>query len=273
MTATTQEFAPAKINLTLHVTGQRSDGYHLLDSLVVFADVGDGLAAQLGGPSLSVTGPFAQGVPTGPENSILKAAALIGIDGQFHLTKNLPHPAGIGGGSADAAAAVRALCHLTGQPLPPPQALLPLGADMPVCLSPRPQRMTSIGEDVTPVEALHPMWVVLVNPGVHTPTGPIFNALATKNNPPMGPVPHFASLHDQLAWLREQRNDLEPPARTLCPEIAEVLAAITATDAGLARMSGSGATCFGLYPSEDAANTAAAQLSRSNWWTRAAKVL
>lgn len=273
MTATTQEFAPAKINLTLHVTGQRSDGYHLLDSLVVFADVGDGLAAQLGASSLSVTGPFARGVPTGPENSILMAAALLGIEGQFHLTKNLPHPAGIGGGSADAAAAVRALCHLKGQPLPAPQALLPLGADMPVCLSSRPQRMTSIGEDVAPVEALHPMWVVLVNPGVPTPTGPIFNALPSKNNPPMGPVPRFTSLHDQLSWLGQQRNDLEPPARTLCPEIAEVLSAITATDAGLARMSGSGATCFGLYTSEAAANKAVAQLGRPDWWIRAAKVL
>lgn len=273
MTITTQEFAPAKINLTLHVTGQRSDGYHMLDSLVVFADVGDALQVQLGAPSLCVVGPFAQGVPTGPENSILKAAQLLGIEGKFQLTKNLPHPAGIGGGSADAAAAVRALCRLTGKPLPAPASLLPLGADMPVCLSSCPQRMTSIGEDVAPVAPLHPMWVVLVNPGIPTATGPIFNALPTKDNLPMGPLPRFASIDDQLAWLREQRNDLQSPAQTLCPVIDEVLGAITATDAGLVRMSGSGATCFGLYSSETAANTAAARLRRPNWWTRAAKLL
>jgi len=270
---TTHEFAPAKINLSLHVTGQRSDGYHLLDSLVVFADVGDVLEVRLGAPTLTVTGPFAAGVPTGPENSILSAATLVGVEGSFRLTKNLPHPAGIGGGSADAAAAVRALCRLAARPLPAPQALLPLGADMPVCLSSKPQHMSGIGEQVGAIAPLHPMWIVLVNPGVPTPTGPIFNALATKNNLPMRPIPRFETLADQLAWLGAQRNDLEPPARALCPEIGQVLEAIAATGAGLARMSGSGATCFGLYPSEAGATTAAAKLGRSDWWVRAVQVL
>lgn len=267
------EFAPAKVNLTLHVTGQRDDGYHLLDSLVVFANAGDVLELREGAAMLEITGPFAPGVPTGRENTILKAAELLGLEAAFSLTKNLPHPAGIGGGSADAAAAVRGLCGMAGRDLPAAQDLLPLGADMPVCLCNTPQRMTGVGEHVEPVKSLQPMWLVLVNPGVPTPTGPIFHALETKTNPAMGEVPDFPSLGAQVAWLRSQRNDLQLPAIDLCPEVDEALIALEASGALLARMSGSGATCFGIFASQAAADRAAKAINRPDWWVVAAEVL
>lgn len=270
---TVTEFAPAKVNLTLHVTGQRDDGYHLLDSLVVFANVGDALELRPGAGSLAVTGPFAAGVPTGPENAVLKAADLMGLEAAFSLTKTLPHPAGIGGGSADAAAAVRGLCRLFDRPLPAASDLLPLGADMPVCLSGKPQRMTGVGEQLEDVTTLVPMWLVLVNPGVPTPTGPVFKALETKDNPPMGAVPEFPSLGAQVAWLRGMRNDLQTPAIELCPEVDEAMIALEGAGALLARMSGSGATCFGIFASKKAADSAAKVISRPGWWVAAANVI
>ena len=256
-------FAPAKINLTLHVTGQRADGYHLLDSFVVFADLGDHLALTPGPDlSLNVTGPFAKGVPTDDRNLVWRAAVLAGWTGDIHLDKHLPHGGGIGGGSSDAAATLRALGA--------PQDASTLGADVPVCLAAKATRMSGIGEDLTSVTQA-PQWAaVLVNPGVHVPTPRVFQALQNKTQAPMTDPPTGGGSDDQwLAWLRQQRNDLETPAIALCPVIQQVKEALSACPgAALVRMSGSGSTCFALFDSHALAATAAARLTQAhpNWW-------
>lgn len=271
------ERAPAKINLALHVTGLRADGYHLLDSLVVFADCGDVLrfepAQRL---TLEVTGPMAAGVPTGAANLILRAARLFGPDkgARITLEKHLPHAAGIGGGSADAAAALRGLSRLWGLPLPAPEALLSLGADVPVCLSPAPQIMSGIGERLTPAPALPACHAVLVNPRVAVPTGPVFAGLARKENAPLE-APDWQGFTGFVTWLARQRNDLEPPARAFAPAIGQALDALTGEDVPLARMSGSGATCFGLCETQAQADAAAGRIAAQNpgWWVRSAPIL
>lgn len=256
-------FAPAKVNLTLHVTGQRADGYHLLDSLVVFADVGDRLFInEDAAPGLSVTGPMAAGVPTDASNLVLRAVALLGAsDVAITLEKHLPAAAGIGGGSSDAAATLRLLSEAVDAPLPPDNGLS-LGADVPVCLYARACRMGGIGEAISPVPDLPPVPMVLINPRVSVPTGPVFQGLASKTNPAMPkPLPRWPDVPALAAWLAMQRNDLEPPARALEPAIDTCLGALQATDKCLlARMSGSGATCFGVYPDEPAAKAAARAL-------------
>ncbi|WP_264210995.1 4-(cytidine 5'-diphospho)-2-C-methyl-D-erythritol kinase [Leisingera thetidis] len=264
-------FAPAKINLTLHVTGRRADGYHLLDSLVVFADAGDRLQLDPGsGLALEVSGLFAEGVPADHRNLVWKAAAGAGWTGRIRLSKQLPHGAGIGGGSSDAAAVLRAAA---GQGSRIPDALpLSLGADVPVCMAARASRMQGIGEQVTPAE-LPPLHALLVNPGAHVPTGPVFSALASRASPPMPQdIPPFASAEDCAAWLKEQRNDLEAPALALAPVIDRTLADLRSSrGALLARMSGSGATCFALYPTKKAAHMAAYEISAEHpdWWCSA----
>ncbi len=266
-----EQRAPAKINLALHVTGQRDDGYHLLDSLVVFArDIGDTLSMEPAGElSLSVSGPLAEGVPVGPENLILRAAALYGPSrgARITLDKHLPHAAGIGGGSADAAATLRGLSQLWGLDLPPVVDCLRLGADVPVCLSTAPQRMRGIGEDLSPVPPLPALFAVLINPRVEVPTGPVFGALDRKDNAPMD-TPAWSDTASFLAWLSRQRNDLEQPARVLVPAVDEVIDTLTSVGAALARMSGSGATCFGLFGTRAAAHDAAEVIAAQHpdWW-------
>lgn len=266
-------FAPAKINLTLHVTGQRDDGYHLLDSLVVFAGVGDTVSAAAAEYlCLSVTGQHAAGVPTDMSNLVLKAAALFsGRPASLTLDKNLPTASGIGGGSADAAAALRVLADLYNCDMPPASAILTLGADVPVCLAGKPARMTGIGESLTPVALLPDFWLVLVNPGLAVSTPTIFRALRSRCNPPMPAVlPRFDGLRDFVDWLAGQRNDLQPAAETVQPAITDVLRVIAATDGCLlTRMSGSGATCFGVFGDAASAANAAAQIAaiRPAWWT------
>lgn len=262
--------APAKINLTLHVTGRRPDGYHLLDSLVVFADLGDVLrVAPAETVSLRVTGPMADGVPTGPENLVLRAAELMGVAAEIELEKHLPAAAGIGGGSSDAAATLRALAELTGRPLPAEAARL--GADVPVCLAARPARMRGIGEQVSPVSGVPDLAAVLVNPGAAVSTPEVFARLERREDPPMpDPLPRWETAAELVRWLVAQRNDLEAAARAVAPEIGTALAALAAMPGcGLARMSGSGATCFGLFPDRAAAGAAAAALARPGWWVRA----
>jgi 4-diphosphocytidyl-2-C-methyl-D-erythritol kinase len=263
-------FAPAKINLALHVTGRRDDGYHLLDSLVCFADLGDHLrAAPAGALSLRVAGPMAEGVPTDAGNLVLRAARALGVTGAaLELEKHLPAAAGIGGGSSDAAAALRVLAAMTGRPLPA-DAGLSLGADVPVCLSPRPARMRGIGERLDRL-ALPALPAVLVNPGFALPTPAIFKALARRENPPMPELPEFPDAAALTDWLQHQRNDLEPAALAVDARVGGVLAALRDTPARLVRMSGSGATCFGLYDSEGAAEAAANTLcaARPGWWVR-----
>lgn len=275
MTAVHVALAPAKINLTLHVTGQRDDGYHLLDSLVVFADLGDRLVMRrAAAPSLSVTGPMAARVPLGADNLVLRATARMGVDLEIGLEKHLPSAAGIGGGSSDAAAVLRGAVALVPGLALPADAGLSLGADVPVCLMARAARMRGIGEDVAQVDGLPELHGVLVNPGVAVSTAVIFRSLARKDNAAMPDVlPVWRDAADLAAWLAGQRNDMQAAAVAAAPVVGEVIAALAATPGCLlARMSGSGATCFGLYADAEAAARAAAALARPGWWVRAVRL-
>jgi 4-diphosphocytidyl-2-C-methyl-D-erythritol kinase len=266
----TEAFAPAKVNLALHVTGRREDGYHLLDSLVVFADVGDTVTATPADRiSLTVTGPMAADVPTDDNNLVLRAARLAGAHGMaFSLHKCLPTASGIGGGSADAAATLRALSNLTGRSLPPDAATL--GADVPVCLAGLAARMRGIGERIEPLPGLPKLDAILVNPGTPMSTPLVFKALVRRDGAPMpDPLPEFTGAAHLTAWLAGQRNDLQEPAIRIAPVVAEVLDAIAAVpDCGLARMSGSGATCFGIFADARAAQSAARVIAAAHpdWW-------
>lgn len=268
-------FAAAKINLTLHVTGRRADGYHLLDSLVAFAGVGDRVtAAPASMLQLQVTGPAAAGLD-GDDNLVLRAARAFaaGQGAALTLDKHLPVASGIGGGSADAAATLRVLATLWRQPLPSAAQVLALGADVPVCLAGEVCRMRGIGEVLQPVPPLPPVWAVLANPSVAVATPAIFAALHRRDNPPMPDrIPGFADAKALADWLAGQRNDLQVPAVALAPGIAAVLAGLAALPGALlARMSGSGATCFALFADPQAAATAA-QLMRNcqpAWWIAA----
>ncbi|MFD1883185.1 4-(cytidine 5'-diphospho)-2-C-methyl-D-erythritol kinase [Paracoccus pacificus] len=271
--ASGREFAPAKINLSLHVTGRRADGYHLLDSLVVFAGVGDWLTLEPGA-GLTISGPFAAGLNSDSDNLVQRAIAIMGGGAAAHLEKNLPVAAGIGGGTSDAAAVLRAMARLTGRAIPAPAALAPLGADLPVCLRARPCRMQGTGERLTDLPALPPAWLVLANPRIAVPTGSVFSAMESRDNSPMVEIPRFADAADLAAFLRTCRNDMQHAATTICPAIALVLAALSDTrDCLLVRMSGSGATCFGLYASRADAEAAAAALAGRGWWVAAAPML
>lgn len=270
---TVNVFAPAKINLTLHVTGRRADGYHLLDSLVVFAEVGDLITAKSSrGLSYMATGQFCGAIPADGSNLVLKAANLMA--GPEHgaaltLEKNLPPSSGIGGGSADAAATLRALRDLWSVDLPDTAAIAGLGSDVPVCMTPTPQHMRGIGDDLQVVRGLPPLFLVLVNPMVPVSTPTIFSALPSFENPPMEPIPAQPSQLDFVTWLRDQRNDMQSTAEAMVPEIPDALAALRGTpDCLLARMSGSGATCFGIYPDATARERAARILSSEepDWW-------
>jgi len=258
-------FAPAKVNLTLHVTGQRADGYHVLDSLVAFADCGDQvLLAEGSEMSVEVSGPFAAGVPTDARNLVWRAAEASGWTGHISVEKNLPHGAGIGGGSSDAGAVLRAL-NSSADPLA-------LGADVPVCKLASAARMSGIGDVVTPVPQMPPLSAILVNPGVHVPTPKVFSGLVSKTNAPMETLPAAgASTVAWLDWLAAQRNDLEPPAKEIAPTIGQVLNELAALDGTLlARMSGSGATCFALMDSECSADVLARDFGRvfPDWWVK-----
>ena len=264
---TVSAFAPAKINLTLHVTGQRPDGYHLLDSLVCFADIGDlvtvGFDEAL---SLTVTGPRQKGVPADDSNLVLKAARYLDPNGTARITldKHLPAAAGIGGGSSDAAATLRALSELWKVALP--QTTVALGADVPACLHPMALRMQGVGDLLSHVAPLPEVHAVLVNPGVYVPTPAVFNALKQKMNAPMDGVPAFADVADFAQWLKQQRNDLQAPAIAQAPLILDVLGSLN--DGLFAAMSGSGATCFALYTSSAEARAKARDLQRDqpDWW-------
>lgn len=264
-------FAPAKVNLSLHVVGQRPDGFHLLDSLVAFADIGDRLSAEPAVVStLKVTGPMAGGVPTDRRNLVLRAAEWFGVTAAFTLEKHLPVAAGIGGGSSDAAAALRLLAGLSGKPIP--AGAEALGADVPVCLAAQTVRMRGVGERLAPV-ALPPLPALLVNPGVAVPTGAVFAALADKSNQPMPEkLPQLRDPAEAITWLARQRNDLQAPAIAVAPEIELVLRRLSALPgARLVRMSGSGATCFALFDSPQASAAAEAELraQATPWWLAA----
>lgn len=278
------EQAHAKINLALHITGRRADGYHELDSIVAFADVADVLTmAPADRVSLDITGQFASELHPDGTNSVLSAWRL--LDGfsrqrgaalapvKFRLEKNLPVASGIGGGSADAAATLRGLIRLfdvsiSGQDLN--ELALQLGADVPVCLLQQSSRMRGIGELIEPLESELPPAIVLVNPRIPVPTAKVFESLNLQCGQSFGTG--IGNLHDIQSW----RNDLTAPALTLVPEIADVIGSLIFQPEGVcSRMSGSGATCFGLFESPENAQIAADAIAEKhpNWWVAAAMLL
>lgn len=278
--------APAKINLALHVTGQRPDGYHLLDTLVTFAGFGDELTISAAhADELLVEGPFA-GALEGQEagkNLVIKARdAMRALAAgrpcppvSIHLTKNLPIASGLGGGSSDAAAALLGLNRHWGLALPMDAlsaAGLSLGADVPMCLVGKPLRARGIGEEIALLDAFPALDLVLVNPGVGVSTPAIFKALEKKDNRPMSSKANLASFHAACEFLSAQHNDLQRPAMALEPVISDCLAALEDSGAMLARMSGSGATCFGIFTNAANAARAAGVIGRKNpqWFVRAA---
>jgi 4-diphosphocytidyl-2-C-methyl-D-erythritol kinase len=269
-----QRIARAKVNLALHVVGRRADGYHLLDSLVAFADFGDVVTVEPAPSlSLSITGPMAAGLSAGSDNLVLKAAQMLGspLGAAITLEKRLPIASGIGGGSADAAATMQALGALWGCALPDAGQVLALGADVPVCLAGQSCRMAGIGDQISPI-ALPPAHLVLVNPGVGLSTAAVFGALLCRDNPPLPPAAPMPDAVALAAYLGHCRNDLEAPALSLVPQIGAVLAALQGQKGCLlARMSGSGATCFGLFASASAAEAAATALRAQSgaWWVQA----
>ncbi|MDO1581208.1 4-(cytidine 5'-diphospho)-2-C-methyl-D-erythritol kinase [Rhizobium oryzicola] len=280
------ETARAKINLALHVTGRRDDGYHLLDSLVTFASHGDLLTFEPADEDdFTLTGPYGALLSADTDNLVLKARnrlrQAVEASGQsapavsIELTKNLPIASGIGGGSADAAATLRGLMRLWQVMLPDPvlqEIALSLGADVPMCLASRPLIAKGIGEHLQSV-ALPSLFLVLANPLVAVSTPEVFRRLEKRDNPPMD-----LDATATLPWterIARLRNDLEPPARALTPAIAETLQALEQTGATLTRMSGSGATCFGLYVDRNAAAEAAKILSerKPGWYVQATQAL
>lgn len=271
--------APAKLNLYLHVTGRRGDGYHRLDSLVAFADLGDEVKAEAAdGLHLSLSGPFAAALTAGPDNLVLKAAralaeaAGVRAAARLSLTKRLPVASGLGGGSADAAATLRALGSLWRLNIPEPDLRtlgLRLGADVPVCLGGRAAFMGGIGEELAEAPPLPPAWLVLVNPGVAVSTPTVFGARRGGFSAPARFAGPFADAQALAAGLAERRNDLTEPAKNLAPIIGEVLAELARLPGVLlARMSGSGASCFGLFAGALAAETAGRMLlaAHPGWW-------
>ena len=275
-------FAPAKVNLALHVAGRRAGGYHLLDSLVVFADLGDRVDARAAEDlTLAVEGPFAADVPVRGNLVLSAARALRDVRGgsagaALRLDKTLPAASGLGGGSSDAAAAIRVLAGLWGvAPLGGAEASA-LGADVPVCLPRRPARMRGVGERVEAVPPLPSMALVLVNPGVPLSTPAVFAALERADGEPMGPVPEGLRYAELLRWLAGRTNHLAAPAERVEPAIGRVLARLReAPGVDLARLSGSGATCFGVCRDLAAAGRARAAVAAAEprWWVRVANVL
>lgn len=279
--------APAKVNLTLHVCGRRSDGYHLLDSLVVFADVGDRISVSNSDDlSLEIAGPFGEALAGETDNLVMRAAQLLRAlansnkGARIRLEKNLPVASGIGGGSSDAAAALRACAELWAidpTRISSTELATKLGADVPVCFFRKPAFMSGAGEILSPAPPLPTCWLVLVNSGQPLATKTVFAALSDFS--PALTRSAFYNLADAAglaAALKSHQNDLTGPARALAPSIASTLSALeNAPECLLARLSGSGPTCFGVFAGERAARNAAALISSTEpgWWVAPARVL
>ena len=279
------EAAPAKINLALHVTGRRGDGYHLIESLAVFTRFGDRLqvsAAEEDG--LAVSGRYAAGVPVDGRNLIAMARDALrkaaGSRNAFPvaiaLEKNLPVASGIGGGSSDAAAALRLLARIWGLDIDAAELAgiaLSLGADVPMCLAAQPLMARGIGENVEPLPAVPSLGLVLVNPGAAVSTPDVFARLTRRDSESPPPLPRAIDFHSLRGWLETTRNDLEAAAREIQPAIGRALAALDGAGSGFSRMSGSGATCFGLFDDRHAAETAGARLAADHpgWWVAPAE--
>jgi 4-diphosphocytidyl-2-C-methyl-D-erythritol kinase len=283
---TVTAYAPAKINLYLHVTGKRADGYHLLDSLIAFADVGDTIEATLADDvALTCDGPFGAALGNAPDNLVLKAAHLLAeraevtTGAHLRLTKQLPLASGIGGGSADAAATLHALTDLWGLALPDRSMTTlaaKLGADVPICLHGQAAYIGGIGEIIDAAPVLPAAGIVLVNPGQALSTPSVFKSFRG----PMTAAQRFDAapkdVPELCTLLAARRNDLTEAAIAIVPEIATALGALeNIPGTRLARMSGSGATCFAFYDDQASAERAAQQLAAEHpdWWVRASTLL
>jgi len=281
-----REAAPAKINLFLHIVGRRPDGLHSIDSLVVFAELGDVVTVSPGdGLSLTRSGPMAGDLPPVADDLVFRAATLlaeaagVAAGAVIDVQKNLPVASGIGGGSADAAAAIRALTRLWRIDLAPGRLsslAQKLGADVAVCLASQPSRVGGAGELLSPPGPLAPLHAVLVNPRLAVSTAEVFEvfvAAPQTSDSGSGPIPTWSSEPGEFAQqLADCRNDLTGAALSLCPAIGDVLAQLGAQpECLLARLCGSGATCFGLFDTPSAAHAAAEALKRDNpdWWVAA----
>lgn len=287
--AAQSEAAPAKVNLALHVTGRRADGYHELESLVVFVDVADEVTVRPAkADRLTVGGPFAGATGSSESNLVMRAVRAFrerwpdrlpeGLD--IALTKNLPVAAGIGGGSADAAAMLRLLARIGEGEFPLAdlkRIALALGADVPMCLLSRPAEVRGVGEIIHTLRDFPPSFLVLVNPLVPVATADVFRRLENRTNPPMPALPQPLTRPAQLGlWLAETRNDLEAAAVALLPEIGTLLREMRVLDGcALARMSGSGGTVFGLFGSAAQAHQAAHDMRARypDYWVAAAPAI
>jgi 4-diphosphocytidyl-2-C-methyl-D-erythritol kinase len=280
---TLSAFARPKVNLTLKIEGKRADGYHLLRSLVCFTSGGDHLTVSVATDlTLDITGPFAGDLDSGADNLILQAARLLqrasgkSLGARITLEKNLPVASGIGGGSADAAAALQLLCRLWDLDLSAQELAnigLSLGADVPACLRGVPLIMSGIGEELTPLTHFPNLHILLVNPGVAVSTPAVFRALNWQGANVPAPADRCDTI--TLQDIHAGTNDLQSPALILVPEIAAVLTLLAASEGAiLARMSGSGATCFALFDTEAALQHAAQMLKtdQPHWWVYPAGV-
>lgn len=275
--------APAKVNLYLHVVGRRSDGYHLLDTLMVFTELGDGLTVETANKlTLETDGPFVASLPDDhDDNLVMKAArklaeaAGIRPRARIRLTKNLPVSAGLGSGSSDAAATLKALSRLwdiASDKVDLPALALTLGADVPACLVAEPQFVGGIGEELTPAPRLPAVDILLVNPGVQLSTPSVFGARRGGFSPDARFTETPRDVRDLAVLLKERENDLTEAASRLSPIVRDVIGAIEKTPGcRLARMSGSGATCFGLFDDAETAERAKEQLERYDWWCAVTK--
>jgi 4-diphosphocytidyl-2-C-methyl-D-erythritol kinase len=279
--------AHAKINLALHVTGRRNDGYHQIESLAVFTRFGDRIETELAESDIfSVSGRYASAVPLDDSNLVLRARdALRKEAGQqdtppvaIRLEKNLPVAAGIGGGSSDAAAVLHGLVRIWN--LNVDNAVLAriglaLGADVPMCLAAKPLIARGIGEELSMVPDFSSLGLVLVNPGTAVATAEVFRALARRDNEGLPPLPRVLDFHGVRNWLEVTRNDLEPAALAMQPAIGRALSQLNRAGAGFARMSGSGATCFGLFETGNVAKRAAAEIRgrQPDWFVAATRSL
>ena len=278
--------AAAKINLDLRITGRRDDGYHYLDSIVVFTDIGDEVFAEKSDElSLEISGPFASELKTKDDNLILKAAKTLCREAnveptiKFRLIKNLPLSSGIGGGSSDAAATMKLVQDILNFEIDEKklnELALEIGADVPVCLKSKATHMCGIGDELNDIKLASDIHILLVNPGISVSTPEIFKQYALSNVPFDEKRPPFINqihLPLMIDILKSSRNSLQHVACNIKNEISDVLIALGNTDGVLlSRMSGSGATCYSLYESFDQCAVAAKKISELNkkWWVKEA---
>lgn len=281
-------FAPAKVNLYLHVTGRLDNGYHTLDSLIAFADIGDAVDIEpspdfefrVNGPYAKIFNPKETDASPNSSNLVVQATWALAQAAQktpnvrITLKKNLPLAAGLGGGSADAAAALWGLCEWWGIPRTAhylPGLMARLGADIPVCLNCRAARVCGIGDIIDPAPAMSETPVVLVNPGVHCPTPEVFSLFSGAFRQPQSLPQNLESFADLVRFLQANHNDLQDAARKIAPGISAALKILGAQkECAFAAMSGSGATCFGIFEKESEAKKAARAIAQKHpgWWVK-----